>query len=205
VIGSWTLDIPPEVNDIDYNAITDVQITFTYQARFDPQLKTTVKALLDQQAGAHTTQLGMPLRWVRADVFFELVSNHTATWTIAASDIPLQQTNTKLTQVGLLVTTSSGHSPSQLIVNITAPNAAGSSTATTDADGLITSTTAGSTLATQLGGPVVGEWTVSIPTANNPPWVTPAASGSASTGLDLSAIANISLLLEYAYTPRSGA
>ena len=38
------LDLPPEVNDLDYRAITDVRLTLTYEARFDPDLEDRVIA-----------------------------------------------------------------------------------------------------------------------------------------------------------------
>jgi hypothetical protein len=198
VIGSWVLDVPPESNDLDYHLVTDALITFTYDTRYDPALATKVRQILASQPGAHTTQLAIPLRWLYPDAFFDLVNNHTATVHIVPSDIPLNQTATQLTQVGLLATTSGGHSPAALTIDVTAPGAGAASVAVSDADGLSTSTTAGSPLTSQLGRPVVGDWTIAVPPADNAAWMTAGA-------LDLSALANLTLLLEYSYTPRSAA
>ena len=44
VASSWTLELPREVNEIDYGSLIDVRLTFTYQARYDPE---------PQAAGAH--------------------------------------------------------------------------------------------------------------------------------------------------------
>ncbi|MEZ0112494.1 hypothetical protein ABH920_006516 [Catenulispora sp. EB89] len=198
VIGSWVLDVPMEVNDLDYNLVTDVLVSFTYDTRYDPQLATQVRQMLDTQPGAHTTQIGLPLRWLYPDTFFNLVNNHTATLTVAPSDLPLNHTATQLTQVGLLVTTSGGHSPSALTLNLTAPGAGSAAAAVTDTGGLATSTTTGSPLTTQLGRPVVGDWTITVPDTGNPAWLTSGA-------LDLTSLANLTLMLEYSYTPRSAA
>ena len=196
VIGTWVLDVPPEVNDIDYNLITDALVTFTYDARYDPALAAAVKTELDTQPGAHTTQLGLPLRWLYPDTFFDLVNNHMATLTVLPSDLPLNQTATTITQLGLLVTVSGGHSPAALRIDLTAPGAAAPSAAVSDANGLSTSTTPGSPLLAQLGRPVVGDWQITATPADNPGWTTDGV-------LDLTPIANLTLLLEYSYTPRS--
>jgi Tc toxin complex TcA C-terminal TcB-binding domain len=196
VIGTWVLDVPPEVNDIDYHLITDVLITFIYEARYDPALATAVRQELDSQPGAHTTQVGMPLRWLYPDTFFDLVNNHTATLTVQPSDLPLNQTAATITQVGLLATTSGGHSPAALTIDLTTPGAAAPSAAVTDANGLATSTSAGSPLTAQLGRPVAGTWQLTAQLADNPAWTTNGV-------LDLTPLANLTLLLEYSYTPRS--
>ena len=198
VIGSWVLDVPPEVNDLDYHLITDVLVSFTYDARYDPDLAAKVRQILDSQPGAHTTQIGLPLRWLYPDAFFDLVNSQTATVSIQRSDLPLNHASAQLSQVGLLVTTSGGHSPAALTVEVSAPGAASASAAVSDSDGLSTSTSAGSPLATQLGRPVVGDWTLSVPAAANPAW-------TGTSGLDLSSLANLTLLLEYTYTPRTSA
>ena len=168
VIGSWVLDVPPEVNDLDYHLVTDILVTFTYDARHDPDLAARVRQILDGQPGAHVTQISLPLRWVYPDVFFDLVNNHTATLRVQKSDLPLNHTSAQLTQVGLLATTSGGRSPSALTVDVTAPGAASASAAVTDADGLATSAAAGSPLAAQVGRPVVGEWTLGVPAEGEP-------------------------------------
>ena len=168
VIGTWVLDVPPEVNDIDYHLITDVLITFTYEARYDPALATAVRQELDSQPGAHTTQAGMPLRWLYPDTFFDLVNNHTATLTVQPSDLPLNQMAATLTQVGLLATSSGGHSPAALTIDLTAPGAAAPSAAVTDANGLATSTSASSPLTTQLGLPVAAHVAAHRPARRQP-------------------------------------
>lgn len=195
VIGSWRLEIPPEVNDLDYDLVTDVLITITYDACFDYQLASQVKQLLASQPGAHVTQVGWPLRWLYPDLYFELVSKQSVSLSIARSDLPLNQTQATLTQVAVLVTTQAGDSPAGLTVTVNAPGSTAAASGTTGADGLVTSSANGP-LASQLGRPVVGEWTLGLSAPS------PASSATGST-TGLSAIANVTLLLEYSYTPRS--
>ena len=38
VASTWRLDVPRGSNDLDFGALTDVRVTFYYQARFDPEL-----------------------------------------------------------------------------------------------------------------------------------------------------------------------
>ena len=195
MIGSWRLEIPPEVNDLDYDLITDVLITFTYDACFDYQLAGKVRQLLDSRPGAHVTQLGLPLRWLYPDVFFELVSKQSVTLSITPSDLPLNQAKATLTQVSVLVTTQPGDSPAGLTVTVGAPGAAAAASAAAAADGLVTSESNGP-LASQVGRPVVGDWTLGL---SRPGPASPAIGATAG----LSAVANMTLMLEYSYTPRS--
>src|SRR6266511_47613 len=197
VIGSWVLDIPPEVNDIDYRLITDVLITFTYQARYDPALAGAVREILHNQPGAHVTQLALPLRWLYPDTFFNLVNNHTATLHIAATDLPLNHTNATLTRLGLLIIPRQ-HAADGLTIEVTAPGAASLAAVVTDESGLASSTSAGGALSTQLGRPVVGDWTLAVPADGGAGWMTDGA-------IDLTDLANVTLLLEYRYTPRTAA
>ena len=41
--STWTLSLPKDVNQqLDFNTLVDVRLTFTYRARFDPDLRTAV-------------------------------------------------------------------------------------------------------------------------------------------------------------------
>jgi hypothetical protein len=187
VMGSWRLEIPPEVNDLDYDLVTDVLVTIAYEACFDYQLAGQVRQLLDSQPGAHVTQVGWPIRWLYPDVYFDLVNSQSATLSIAPADLPLNQTQATLTQLAVLVTTRPGASPAGLTAAVTAPGAAAPASGTVGTDGLLTSS-AGGPLASQLGRPVVGDWTLGL---------------SATAPAELSGVANVTLLLEYSYVPRS--
>src|SRR5262249_2333287 len=70
VASSWRLDLPKEVNDIDFGALTDVVLTFVYAAGFDPDLAARVRAELASRPGRTTRQSALPLRWLYPDLFF---------------------------------------------------------------------------------------------------------------------------------------
>src|SRR5947209_4580683 len=103
VASTWAIDLPPSVNDVDYNLITDVKLTFTYEARFDPALVDRVKHLIQAQPGAHSAQRGIPLRSIYPDLFFRFQDIGTLSLTLAASDFPLTQKDPVLTSIGVLV------------------------------------------------------------------------------------------------------
>ena len=122
-------------------------------------------------------------------MYFELISKQTVTLTFAPGDFPLNQTQATLSELSVLVTTRAGASAAGLTVTVTAPGAASAASATTDANGLVTSSAAvPGPLGTQLGRPVIGDWTLGL-------------SGPDPAGL--SSVANVTLLLGYSYTPRS--
>src|SRR5581483_8992410 len=63
----WTLALPPELNDIDYESILDVRLTFVYTARFDPDLRTRVLQDLATRAALEARVKPLPLRWLFPD------------------------------------------------------------------------------------------------------------------------------------------
>ena len=72
--STWTLALPKDVNQqLDFNALVDVRLTFTYRARFDPDLRASVLAELAARPGIHARQRPFPLRWVFADAFFRVL------------------------------------------------------------------------------------------------------------------------------------
>ncbi len=195
VVSSWQLDVPKEINDIDYGALLDVTITFLYEARFDPQLASRVQAQLASNPGTTSLQRGIPIRWLYPDLFFSFIQTGELTLTLAASDFPVNQTKPQLTSVGLQVSTSAPLAASGITFSLATPGNATAAKAATDANGAISSLTAGSAWAPLATGSVLGAYTLSVTAAENP------ALASKGT-LDLSGIQNVALVLTYTYTPR---
>jgi hypothetical protein len=191
VASTWSLDLPRAVNDIDYNLITDVKLTITYDARFDPALVDRVKGLIAAEPGAHAAQMGIPLRWLYPDLFFRFQDTGMLTLTLAAADFPLSQQNPVVTSAGILVVPKR----SGLALHLSTPGHA-SAASPTNADGLVSTTLPGSTLTGLTGGSALGDYVIQVKAAENPALV---HSGK----LDLSGIANLVLLLGYTYTPRA--
>ena len=68
--SSWTLELPKEINTLDYEAIVDVRLTFTYQARFDPDMRARGPGRTGRAPQANQRQRPYPLRWLFPDAFF---------------------------------------------------------------------------------------------------------------------------------------
>jgi len=192
VASSWVLSIPPTVNDIDYTALTDVVVTFLYEARFDPQLTPTVLAQLATRPGYYTKERTIVLNWVYPDLFFAFVQTGTFTLPLGSGDFPTNQTSPVITAVSLAVTTSASGGANGVTFSLTAPGKAATEAAA-NSSGVVTSQGPGSLWAPLTGGSALGNWVVSVvqPATNPPP------------PFDLTKVTNVVLILDYTFTPRS--
>lgn len=191
VCSSWTLDLPPSVNDLDYNGITDVRLTLTYEARFDPDLKDRVITDLAALPSIHERQRPVPIRWLFPDAFFRFLQSGIIEVELEPTWFPRSETKPALHSLGALVVTTPADRSQNITLKITPPQAA-ASTVTTGAGGIIDESAIGNVDGTAAAGP----YTVALDAADNPSWVTGGA-------LDLGAIDNIALILDYSFTPRS--
>ncbi len=196
VCSAWTLSIPPSENDIDYGALTDVQLTFTYEARFDPGLSAQVIAALAGRPGAASSQWGIPLRWVYPDAFFAFQNSGSMSISLAQRDFPYNQRSPVITSIGVVLSTVGGLSPSGLKVQLATPAHAAATSAPTDANGVIDSTVSASPWAALANGSALGAYVITMTAADNP-------SMAPGGKLSLSGIGNIALVLGYSYTPRA--
>ena len=195
VASTWTLSLPKQLNDIDYGTLTDVVLTFLYETRFDPTLVPTVLAQLASRPGFYDREWAIPLGWLYPDLFYSFANAGTLTLSLSASDFPLNQTTPVITAVSVLLTMAPGTAASGITLTLTPPGKA-AVTGVTDATGAVTSQGNGSTWAAATGGSALGDWTITLPVASNP---TLAPGGV----LNLSALTNIVLVLDYSFTPRS--
>jgi hypothetical protein len=196
VASSWQLDIPKEVNDIDFGALLDVTITFLYSARYDPSLAAKVKAQLDSRPGNTARQRGIPLRWIYPDLFFNFAQTGQLALTLGMGDFPLSESQPQVVSVGLQVSTASPLLPSGITFSLATSGNGAAVKATTDVSGTISSLSAGSSWSVLATGAALGQYQLSAAAADNP--------GLVKNGtLDLSNIQNIALVLGYTFTPRS--
>jgi tetratricopeptide (TPR) repeat protein len=196
VCSTWTLQFPPSENDLDYGALIDVQLTFSYEARFDPGLSAKVIAALAGRPGTASQQRGIPIRWVYPDAFFAFQQSGTMTISFAQRDFPYNQRSPVITSIGVVVGTVGGLAASGLTVALSTPAHAAAVTVATDANGVIDSTVASSPWAPLAAGTALGSYTIAVTAAANPALV---QGGK----LSLAGIGNIALVLGYSYTPRS--
>lgn len=194
VASTWVLDLPPALNDLNYNGLTDVVLTFVYETRFDPELVPTVLATLASRPGFYARQRSIPLAWLYPDLFYAFQSTGTLTLDLAATDFPFNQTAPVVTAAGVLLTATAPSALAGVTISLATPGK-GAASAATGAGGAVGSQ-ANPALAGLTGGSALGAWTIEINAAENP--------GLAPGGrLDLSAFSNLTLLFEYTFTPRS--
>jgi hypothetical protein len=195
VASSWTLSLPRAINDINYGTLTDVVLTFLYEARFDPQLVQTVLSDLASRPGYYDREMAIPLAWMYPDLFYSFVSSGTLTLNLAASDFPLYQTNPTVSAVSLLASLATGTSSTGITITLAAPGKS-AVTGVTDATGAISSQGTASSWAGATGGSALGNWTITLPVASN--------AGLAPGGkLNLSSLVNLVLVIDYSFQPRS--
>ena len=190
VASSWTLDIPPAINQIDFASIVDVRLTVTYRARFDSGIKTKVLTELANRAALHERQRPVQLRWLFPDAFFSFYNSGVLDFQLDRSDFPAYETDPQIIGLSLLVVTTPAARRQGVKLRLTAPGKAEVS-GTSNAAGII----AGGSLSGAVGGNALGAYQVKLDANDNPGWVSNGA-------LALDAIENIALVLEYAFTPR---
>ncbi|MDN7676662.1 hypothetical protein QZM22_30335 [Burkholderia oklahomensis] len=195
VASSWTLSLPPALNDINYGTLTDVVLTFIYEARFDPRLVQPVLAQLASRPGYYNRERSIPLAWLYPDLFYGFVSTGALTLNLSAADFPIDQTAPTVTAASLLVAMKPGTPASNVTIALTAPGK-GAISGTTGATGAISSQGAGSAWAGVTGGSALGDWTLTLSAAANP-------SLAPGGKLDLSSLINLVLVIDYAFKPRS--
>jgi tetratricopeptide (TPR) repeat protein len=195
VASSWTLSLPRAINDINYGTLTDVVLTFLYEARFDPQLVQTVLSGLASRPGYYNREMAIPLAWMYPDLFYGFAGSGTLTLNLAAVDFPLSQTNPTVSAVSLLASMTPGTSAAGITMTLAAPGKP-AVTGVTGSTGAISSQDTGSTWAGATGGPALGNWTITLPAASNPAL---APGGK----LNLSALINLVLVIDYSFQPRS--
>jgi hypothetical protein len=194
VASTWTLELPKSVNDINYDALTDVRLTFYYKARFDPNLSERVLAQLASRPGINERERGIPLRWIYPDAFFRFQDTGALNFTLRASDFRSNESKPVLSSIGVLIATDGSIPAGGLSVALSTPTHAGIP-ATTDATGAFVSA-AGNAWAPLAAGTVLGNYSISLSAADNPPLVVDGA-------LRLRPIVNVVLVLGYSFTPRT--
>jgi hypothetical protein len=189
--STWTLELPKDVNTLDFAALTDIRLTFSYQARFDPDLKSGVLADLAGRPDAHSRQRPVPLRWLFPDAFFSFYSTGILAFSLGRSDFGATETEPRLASLSLVTVTTPAARAGGVVFTATAPGAA-AVTVTTDADGTVP---VASLAAACTGQSAIGDYRIELAAGANPGWLTNGA-------LDLDAIDNIALVVGYSFTPR---
>jgi hypothetical protein len=194
VASSWRLELPRGLNDIDYSSLTDVRLTFTYKARFDPVLKDIVLAQLAALPGVNNRQRSLPLRWLYPDAFFRFQKTGTLDFTLRASDFRRNETDPNLTGLALLVVTDGTMPPGGITLSLATPAHTAGAKAVTDAQGMIEAAP-GNPWNALANGATRGNYVLTVSAADNPALVKAGL-------LNLTPVVNLVLILEYVYKPR---
>lgn len=191
VASAWTLELPKELNEIDYASILDVRLTFTYAARYDPDLRARVLTALAARPQANERQRPLPLRWLFPDAFFNFYASGILAFELTQADFPAPQRSPVVTGLSLVAATTPSNRAAGLVLNVTAPGKPPVAV-TTGADGAAPS----GSLAAAVGGSALGPYRIELAAGQNPAWVSDGA-------LALDAIDNLALVLGYSFTPRT--
>jgi tetratricopeptide (TPR) repeat protein len=194
VASTWTLSLPPSLNDINYSSLSDVVLTFLYEARFDAQLVPTVLADLASRPGFYSRERAIPLAWLYPDLFYAFQSSGVLTLSLGTADFPQNQTNPMVTAVSLVLTSPTASALNGVTISLATPGKTAASAAT-GTGGSISSQT-NTALAGLTGGSALGNWVITISATNNPSLV---SNGQ----LNLSAFTNMALIFDYTFTPRT--
>ncbi len=194
VTGTWALEIPRFSNDLDFNTITDVSITFYYNARHDARLEQAVKGQILTLDGMNKKSRIIPLRWAFPDRYFHFQDTGQLGFTLDPSYFPFNELNPKIRNLNVLIVTEPEIDPAKLIVRFGAPTHQETINAKPNSKGEI-AVTNNHPWQPLLEGTAVGDYLLEIREKDNPALT---QDGS----FKLQGIKNIVLILEYDFTPR---
>jgi hypothetical protein len=183
VATSWVLRIRPNTNDLVFNFISDVKLVIYYETFFDADLE---RPVLEELAETQplTGRRTVALRYELFDEFFAFQDTGAVTFQLRPEMLPFQHTDPRVDALTLLVQTHDDVSPAGLTVQVQA--GAANATQVTDADGAL-STGPGASLNAVVGGPLLAEWTITVPEQDTVSW---------------QQVRDIVLVAEYSFTPR---
>jgi hypothetical protein len=196
--GGWVLSFPPEANDVDYRAISNVHLVFYFDCFYSERVANVARAEL--AAGARPEHsLGMGLAWQYPDEFFALQQAGEMTMTITEHDVPLDHTDPVIRDVYLLIDVDQEGATQPipvegLVITVVTDDGAVSVDQATYASGMIGTDNASAPLNVLRGRSLKGTWTVRIDEDAN------AAAFTAGFGWDR--VRNLLLFVDYTYTPR---
>lgn len=193
VAGSWILEMPKSANDFDYSTITDIRLTFYYNAFYSDVLAGAVKAKLATFAALNFHSRSIALRWVFPDAFFHFQDIGQLAFSLDRLDFAFNEPNPRIRNLSVLVITETGTNPSPWKVRLGVPAHPETIPANPNAKGEI-SVVPNHPWQPLKNGAAIGNYLLEIRANENP--------GLAPNGvLKLNKIKNVLLILEYEFTP----
>jgi hypothetical protein len=130
--GNWTLSIPPASNNVDYQAITDIQMILYLTADFDTSLAAKVATTYPQSGGRVAV---LSSRFYYPDEYFRLDVEKSVTFTIDAARFPANYTALAINGFAVTLLDKAGTPMNGVPLTVTRASDSAQITGTTGADG----------------------------------------------------------------------
>lgn len=185
VSGSWVLEVPAELNELDFRTLVDVRMTFYYRAFYSESLARMVRTRLEGK-DSHQRSTSVSLRWLFPEAFFQFLDSGETQFELTDQDFAANQLDPQLARVSLLVSTRPGAVLGNLEFGLAVPGHPDAIFARPNAQGIITPADAPAWQ--DLGkGPALGAYRLCVGQPHGPL---------------ADAIADLVLILDYRFTPR---
>jgi hypothetical protein len=186
----WILDLPPDANDVDYSAISNIHLVVYAEAFYSPIVANRARAELAATAGDEHS-LGLGLRFQFPDEFFAFQDTSEIAFTLDNAYLPFNHSEPVVRELHVRLEGEGGVPLAGVELGVTAPGVAAVQQETT-ADGMASTGDASEALNALRGADLTGDWVIGADPAANP-------------GFDPATVENIYLFAEYGYTPRGRA
>ncbi len=154
--GHWQLELPKRSNNFDFRLIADVQLIFYYTAQYNPILKNKI---LERPSlpGELIHVRDLALRHDFPEVWFQLLRNSEATFSILPFHLPRNETNFQIIDLAVKCITAKSLTAEGIRLELLLPNGT-TVDMTTDATGLAEIET------TALSSPqrLLGDWRIRL-------------------------------------------
>lgn len=134
--GNWRLQLPPGVNDLDYQAISDIKIAFYFDADYDPDLRNHVENLYSNSGGKVVV---LSSRFHFPDSYFRLDTERAVTFQLHPSRFAYNHSNPQLRRMAVRVQRKAGVAPGPISLVITRLSDGSEVAVTTNQGGLVAS------------------------------------------------------------------
>ncbi|WP_310620349.1 Tc toxin subunit A-related protein [Flexibacterium corallicola] len=182
---SWTLEIPPSANDIDFNSISDVRMIVYYTAQHNPILETQIKGSLPT---AGKEGVALPFRLLYPDAYYKFIDGGEMEFDLRTSDFAYNQEDLQLNDLAVRIVRHDGLDPAGITLKVETDGKQASGI--TDEKGTVKSDPHNPAPLDLLQGvPVTGNWRISAPEADN-------------VDLERSSIRDIFLFVDYSFKYR---
>lgn len=166
VASGWTIEFPPESNDVDLSTISDIHVVFYYDGYHSDTVENRVRAEL-AAAAFYEYRLTIPIASAFVDEFFELQSTGRVKFALTPGYTPYHHANAKIKNLFLVLITDEGIDASGVSIKLKANSVGTEINATTDGNGMIMTDDQNSPLNAFRGNPLEGGWIIEIEKAAN--------------------------------------